>query len=206
MQLYFFFNIGTGWGGWSKPRPGRFTPGRDPVPIVQEAGWSPGPVWTVAENLAPPTGIRSPDRPARSESLYRMSYPGPCQVDILCELVWGDTHTHTHTHIYTHTYPPHTHTHTYPHAHARAHTHTHVARVLCTAPCPTRGIGYDSTANKPHPWRTVMLQLTHSAPTAYLTFINFDLGCTRGGDGQPTHDSLAQLGCNRHEIHVLFRL
>jgi hypothetical protein len=25
----------------------------------------------------PPTGIRSPDRPARSESLYRLSYPGP---------------------------------------------------------------------------------------------------------------------------------
>ena len=51
-------------------------PGKDPVPIVQEAGWAPGPVWTDAENLAP-TGIRSPDRPARSESLYRLSYPGP---------------------------------------------------------------------------------------------------------------------------------
>jgi hypothetical protein len=25
----------------------------------------------------PPTGIRYPDRPARSESLYRLSYPGP---------------------------------------------------------------------------------------------------------------------------------
>ena len=43
------------------PRPGRFTPGKDPVPIVQEAGWAPGPVWTGAENFAP-TGIRSPDR------------------------------------------------------------------------------------------------------------------------------------------------
>jgi hypothetical protein len=31
-----------------------FTPGKDPVPIVQEAGWAPGPVWTGAENLAPP--------------------------------------------------------------------------------------------------------------------------------------------------------
>jgi hypothetical protein len=28
----------------------------------------------VCENLAP-TGIRSPDRPARSQSLYRLSYP-----------------------------------------------------------------------------------------------------------------------------------
>ena len=44
-------------------RPGRsFTPGKDPVPIVHEAGWAPGPVWTGAENLAL-TGIRSPDRP-----------------------------------------------------------------------------------------------------------------------------------------------
>ena len=51
--------------GWSSPRPGRFTPGKDPVPIVQKAGWAPGPVWTGAENLVP-TGIRSPDRPARS--------------------------------------------------------------------------------------------------------------------------------------------
>jgi len=31
-----------------------FTPGKDPVPNVQEAGWAPGPVWTGAENLAPP--------------------------------------------------------------------------------------------------------------------------------------------------------
>ena len=61
--------------GRSAPRPGRFTPGKDSVPIVQEAGWAPGPVWTGAENLAP-TGFRSPDRPARSESLYRLSYRG----------------------------------------------------------------------------------------------------------------------------------
>jgi hypothetical protein len=35
---------------------------------VQEVGWTPGPVWMGAVNLAS-TGIRSPDRPARSESL-----------------------------------------------------------------------------------------------------------------------------------------
>ena len=40
--------------GYSTPRPCRFTPGKDPVPIVQEAGWASGPVWTGAENLAPP--------------------------------------------------------------------------------------------------------------------------------------------------------
>ena len=30
------------------------TPGKDPVPIVQGAGWASGSVWTGAENLAPP--------------------------------------------------------------------------------------------------------------------------------------------------------
>ena len=43
-------------GGWSVPRPGRFTSSKDPVPIVYDAGWTPGPVWMGAENLAP-TGI-----------------------------------------------------------------------------------------------------------------------------------------------------
>ena len=55
------------------PRP-HFTPEKLPVPIVQEAVCVPGPVWTGAENLDP-TGIRSPDRPARSQSLHRLRYP-----------------------------------------------------------------------------------------------------------------------------------
>jgi hypothetical protein len=62
-------------GGWSAPRSGRFTPMKDQVPIVQEAGWAPGPVWTCAKNLAL-TGNRYPDRSARSQSLYLLSYPG----------------------------------------------------------------------------------------------------------------------------------
>ena len=41
-----------GWGVSVTPRP-LFTPGKDPVPIVQEAGWTPGPFWTGAKNLAP---------------------------------------------------------------------------------------------------------------------------------------------------------
>jgi hypothetical protein len=62
--------------GGQRNAPAAFTPGEDSVPIVQEVGWAPGRVWIGAENLAP-TGIRSPDLPARSESLYRLSYPGP---------------------------------------------------------------------------------------------------------------------------------
>ena len=38
------------------PRP-LFAPGKDPVPIVQEAGWAPGPVLTGAENLSLPPGF-----------------------------------------------------------------------------------------------------------------------------------------------------
>ena len=60
-------------GEGSASRPDRFTPGKEPVPIVEEARWAPGPVWTGAENIAA-TGIRSPDRPARTKSLYRLSY------------------------------------------------------------------------------------------------------------------------------------
>jgi len=47
------------WVTNSTPRP-LFTPGKNPVPIVEEAGWAPGPVWIGAENLAT-TGIRSPN-------------------------------------------------------------------------------------------------------------------------------------------------
>ena len=46
---------------------------------------------------SPPTGIRSPDRPARSESLYRLRYPSPeirclsvnCNRVLLPCPVWG---------------------------------------------------------------------------------------------------------------------
>jgi hypothetical protein len=76
VSLYSFFNFGARWGGWSTPRPGRLTPGKYPVSIVSEGGWASGPDWSGAENLAS-TRIRSPHHPARSESLYRLSYRGP---------------------------------------------------------------------------------------------------------------------------------
>jgi hypothetical protein len=44
-------------------------PGKRPGTHLQEAGWTQRPVWTGAENLEP-TGIRSQNPPARSESLY----------------------------------------------------------------------------------------------------------------------------------------
>jgi hypothetical protein len=68
--MYSIFNLEARW--WvdnTKPRP-FYLLERELVIIVQEAGWAFGPVWTGVENLAP----SGPDRPARSQSLYRRSY------------------------------------------------------------------------------------------------------------------------------------
>jgi hypothetical protein len=73
-ELYPFVTSALEGSVWLASRPGRFTPAKDPVPTVQEAGWAPGPVRTCTKNLAP-IGIQSPDRPARSQSLYQLSYP-----------------------------------------------------------------------------------------------------------------------------------
>ena len=75
LYLYSFFNRGADGGGRLTPQP-LYLRRRDQVPISQVAGWAPGPVWTCAENLAS-TGIRFPDRPARSESLNRLSHTVP---------------------------------------------------------------------------------------------------------------------------------
>jgi len=56
----------------STPR-SHFTPGKDPVPILQEAGWAPGLVWTGGKSRPHRDSI--PDGPARSQSLHRLNYP-----------------------------------------------------------------------------------------------------------------------------------
>jgi len=56
----------------STPRP-HFTPGKNLIPIIQEAGWATGAVWTGGKTRPHRDSI--PDRPARSQSLYRLSYP-----------------------------------------------------------------------------------------------------------------------------------
>jgi len=62
--------------GGQRHAPVALPPGKDPVPIVEEAVWDPWLVLTGSE-IPAPTGIRSLDRPARSELLYRLSYPSP---------------------------------------------------------------------------------------------------------------------------------
>ena len=75
-----FHDRGTRRGWWvvsSTPRP-HFTPGKDPVPTLQEARWAPGPVWTGGKSRPHRDSI--PDHPSRSQALYRLSYPA----HILC--------------------------------------------------------------------------------------------------------------------------
>ena len=55
--------------------PAALTPGNDPVLIVQEAGWDPGPVWTGAESLASPPGF-DPRTIQPVAIRYTDSYPG----------------------------------------------------------------------------------------------------------------------------------
>jgi len=61
-----------GWLVSSTLRP-HFTPGKDTVPILQEAVGASGPVWTGGKSRPHRDSI--PDRPARSQSLHRLSYP-----------------------------------------------------------------------------------------------------------------------------------
>jgi len=63
---------GMGWVVSSTPRP-HFTPGKDSAPTVQEAGWTPVSIWTGGKSRPHRNSIL--DRPARSQSLYRLSYP-----------------------------------------------------------------------------------------------------------------------------------
>ena len=75
--LYFFLNLGARciWVVTTTSR-SLWPRGRDIVPVLEEAGWVPGPIWTCAKNLAP-IGVRSPDRPDGSDSLNRLSHSGP---------------------------------------------------------------------------------------------------------------------------------
>jgi hypothetical protein len=62
--------------GWSTPCSARFTLRKDAVIFVQELV-EPRDRSGGTKNIAP-TGIRSPDRPARGVSLYRLRYVRQC--------------------------------------------------------------------------------------------------------------------------------
>ena len=76
-----FHDRGTrrGWVVSSTPRP-HFTPGKDPVPILQEAGWAPGPVWTSRKSRPPPGFDSGPSSP--QSVTIPTDLPGPQLIQI----------------------------------------------------------------------------------------------------------------------------
>jgi len=55
--------------GGQRHAPAALLPGRDPVPTVQEGGWTPGPVWMGMEDLTP-TGFEPQTiQPVASQAL-----------------------------------------------------------------------------------------------------------------------------------------
>ena len=81
-----FLDCGTRRGGVvsSTPRP-QFTPGKEPVPILQEAAWAAVSVWTGGKSRPHRDSI--PDPPARSQSLYQLSYPAHALIHNVCQIV-----------------------------------------------------------------------------------------------------------------------
>ena len=62
--------------GGQRHAPAALSPGKTRYPLYRRLGGPQGRSGQVRK-ISPPTGIRSPDRPARSQSLYGPSYPGP---------------------------------------------------------------------------------------------------------------------------------
>ena len=62
------------WVVSSTLRP-HFTPGKDPVSILQEDGWAPRPIWTGGKSLTHRDSI--PDRQAPSSVAITTVLPGP---------------------------------------------------------------------------------------------------------------------------------
>ena len=68
------------------PRP-HFIPGKDPVPILQEAGWALGPVWRGGKSRPHRDSISDP--PVSSQTLYRLTYPAHVLCEVGTEFVWA---------------------------------------------------------------------------------------------------------------------
>ena len=55
IAVFFSKTFGTRWSCRGQSHaPAAYTPRKDPVPNVQEAGWAPGPVWTGGKISSPP--------------------------------------------------------------------------------------------------------------------------------------------------------
>ena len=80
-----FHDCGTrrGWVVSSTPRP-HFAPGKDPVPILQKAGWAPGPVYMGGKPRPHRDSIRN--LPACSSVFIPTELPGPYSVKLMIQI------------------------------------------------------------------------------------------------------------------------
>ena len=75
IALLFSRTFGTRGGGGQPHTTAASTPRKDPVPIVQEARWAPGPVWMGGKSCPHQDSI--PDGPACSSVAIPTELPGP---------------------------------------------------------------------------------------------------------------------------------
>jgi hypothetical protein len=113
VEIHIFLTSALFGAGWSASRPGRFTPGERAPGTHWIRGWvDPRAGLDDLEKrkflTIPGPELRPLGRPARSQSLYRLRYPGsytylvgnhntsthPCAGTLIC------THRHTHTYVY----------------------------------------------------------------------------------------------------------
>jgi len=84
IAVHFSRTFGTRWGWAGQPHDrAASTPGKDPVPIVQEAGWAPGPVWTGRKSRPHQDSI--PDRPARNSVAIPTELSGPINKEVITQ-------------------------------------------------------------------------------------------------------------------------
>ena len=75
-EIYSFFNFGVIWGmGNQRHAPAALHPEKNQYPLYRRLGGFRAGLDGCGKSR--PTGTRSPDRPACSESLYQLRYPGP---------------------------------------------------------------------------------------------------------------------------------
>jgi len=76
-----------GWGDQSHV-PVASTPGKDPVPIVQIAGWAPGPVWTGGKSR--PYRDSIPESPALNSVTIPTELPDPHIIVLYYNIILWD--------------------------------------------------------------------------------------------------------------------
>jgi hypothetical protein len=80
--------------GGQRHAPAALSPGETRYPSCRRLGGPQGRSGR-ARKISPLTGIRSPDRPACSESVYRLSYPGPRRICCIIIKVYTNSISYT---------------------------------------------------------------------------------------------------------------